>query len=161
MSVSEEVYTRLDRFLWALTAPLMTQVIISIWKWGTYPFHSVREWYPNFAVYLVARVIPFVLIVYLLWRGLLFTMDRLLAHAGSGLRAIGLVSAVFVVSLSTELGVSAVEWCLYPKNLTQQWYSGSFYMFEFDWIISWVCVFGGISAIVFFVERLTSNSQSI
>jgi len=149
----------MHNFRWVLVAPLVTQVIISVGKWGTYPFHSVREWYPNLGVYLIVRVVPYTLILYGLWRGLRLTERRWPVHLGSGPGAVTLAVAVFVGTLTAELGLSVVEWYVYPWYLTQQWYRGSFYLFAGNWILPWAGVYWGVSALVFLVARLTVSEH--
>lgn len=128
-------------------------MVITYGKWGTYPFHSVREWYGNLGVYLIARVVPFSILLYGLCRAFgLLALSRF-RNSNALVRTTMFWLVIFLSSLSIEVFVSAAEWQLYPRYLTHQWYRGSFRLFELFWIKAWVFVFWPIAGFLFLVER--------
>jgi hypothetical protein len=140
---------------WTLAAAVLTQIVVTAGKWSTYPLDALREWFPHFGVLLFSRLVPYTVVIFGLWRVATCRWCRGHACTGFGVRVVFLAAGLgCLVSLAAELGLSILEWHVYPRYFTSGWYGGSLWLFEGYWILLWPCVFWVILAALLLVDRM-------
>src|SRR5262245_51213831 len=113
-----------------LVISLFAQVIISVLKWGAYPYHTVENWFSGISHYVILRLIAHLIIFVILWPLASICIAPSIFVGPISIKSILRLLGLSVVILVAELIVSLMEWFYLPSAFTGGWYQGSFILFE-------------------------------
>lgn len=107
---------------------LLTQLIVSIAKWGAYPSHTADRWFSSLAYYVAIRLCVHLAALSILCLLVSSGVTVILQAFTNGIsikRQMNYV-VLIVVMMMTELSVSWAEWLYLPDAFTEGWYNKSF-----------------------------------
>lgn len=134
---------------------LFCELVVSVAKWGSYPYHALSNFYSNPIIHIGIR-----LVVYLVWLCVLWAIFFKVAVAHPSRESIlkGVLISV-ILPYAAELCVAGLEWSFFPGDLTHGWYSDSFRIFELVWAKIWLGLFIVLYGIWLMAYKLFKSGQ--